>query len=124
MRALGLVGLIVALGVGFYLFNRSVNIGPGGKAPQEQVDTTAIRQQLLAIGQAERQYLVAHGSYATLEQLGQDGLLPGGTEQRGYTFTAAVTGNERFTITATPTDSNKAGWPTLEVTERMEVTGR
>jgi hypothetical protein len=124
MRAFGLVGLIIALGVGFYLFNRSTNGAPGGKAPQEQVDTIAIRQRLLAIGQAERQYLVTHGSYATLEQLRQDELLPGSTEQRGYTITAVATGNEHFTITATPSDPNKTGWPTLEITERMEVTER
>lgn len=123
MRGFGLVGLIIALGVGFYLFNLSAS-RPGGKAPQEQIDTTAIRQRLLAIGQTERQYLATHGSYATLEQLSQDDLLPGGTEQRGYTFVATATGNEHFTITATPTDSNKTGWPTLEITERMEVTVR
>ena len=124
MRAFGLVGLIVALGVGFYLFNQSTGGGRGGKAPQEQVDTIAIRQRLLAIGQAERQYLATHASYATLEQLSQSELLPGGTEQHGYTLTATATGNEHFTVIATPTDSSKTGWPTLEITERMEVTER
>jgi hypothetical protein len=124
MRAFGLVSLVIVVGVGFYLFNRSANTGPGGMMPQQQIDTTAIRQQLLVIGQAERQYLVAHGSYATLEQLSQEQLLPGGTELRGYTFTAAPTGSEHFTITATPTDPTKSGWPILEITERMEVVQR
>jgi hypothetical protein len=124
MRAFGIVGLVVALGVGYYLFTRPANVGPAGMAPQERIDTTAIRQRLLAIGQTERQYLATHGSYATLEQLAQDDLLPGGTEQRGYTFTAVATGNEHFTITATPTDPNKPGWPTLEITERMVVVER
>jgi Tfp pilus assembly protein PilE len=124
MRAVGLVGLVIVLGVGFYLFNRSASTSPGGMMPQERIDTIAVRQQLLAIAQTERQYLATHGSYATLEQLGQDQLLPGGTEQRGYTFTAVATGGERFTITARPTDANKAGWPTLEITERMEVIER
>jgi hypothetical protein len=125
MRIVGIVGLVVVLGVGLYLFNRSAGSGPGGSAPpQQRVDTIAIRQRLLAIGQTERQYLVAHGTYATLEQLTQDELLPGGVEQRGYTLTAVATGSEHFTITATPTDSNKTGWPTLEITERMEVIER
>ncbi len=124
MRALGLVGLVIVLGVGYYLFTRSTDTGPGGMASQERIDTIAVRQRLLAIAQTERQYLVTHGSYATLEQLSQDDLLPGGLEQRGYTFTAVVTGNEHFTITATPTDANKKGWPTLEATERMEVIER
>jgi hypothetical protein len=124
MRAFGFVGLLIALGVGYYLFTRSANDGAAGTAPQELVDTTAVQQRLLAIGQAERQYLARHSTYATLEQLSQDDLLPDGAEQRGYTFTAVASGSEHFTITATPTDATKAGWPTLEVTERMEVVKR
>jgi hypothetical protein len=122
MRAVGLIGLVIALGVGFYLFSRATSSGPGSAPPQEQIDTTAIRQRLLAIGQTERQYVVTHDSYATLEQLTADDLLPVGTEQRGYTFTATVNGTTGFTITATPTDPNKTGWPTLEITETMQVT--
>ena len=124
MRNAGLIGLVLALGVGIYLFTKSSTSLPGGGSPLEQIDTTAVRQRLLAIGQTERQYLATHDSYATLEQLTADDLLPGGTEQRGYTFTATVNGNTGFTITATPTDANKAGWPTLEITEAMQVTER
>jgi hypothetical protein len=123
MRSLGLVlSLVLALGVGYFVYQRSATSISSGGSPQEQIDTVAIRQRLLAIGQAERQYLAAHGTYATLEQLGRENLLPGGTEQRGYTFTAEVTGSTGFTITATPTDADKAEWPTLEITESMKVT--
>lgn len=121
MRAIGLIGLVIALGVGYYVFNRTA-AGPAGAPPQQQIDTTAIRQRLLAIGQTERQYVATHGSYATLEQLSADELLPGGTEQRGYSFTATTNGSTGFTITATPTDPEKSGWPTLEITETMQVT--
>lgn len=125
MRMVSLVlGLVLVLGVGYFVLQKSVTSGPGQGPPQEQIDVVAIRQRLLAIGQAERQYLVTHGTYATLEQLSQADLLPGGTEQRGYTFSAVATGSERFTITATPTDANKAGWPTLEISETMQVTER
>ena len=64
--------------------------------------------------------MATHGKYATLEQLAGDNLLPGGTDQRGYTFTASIT-STGFTITATPTAADKADWPTLEVTESMQV---
>ena len=124
MRSIGLIGLVLVLGVGYYLFSKSASSGPGQGAPLEQIDTTAIRQRLLTIGQTERQYVATHGAYATLEQLTADDLLPGGTEQRGYSFTATTTGAEHFTITATPTDPNKTGWPTLEITENMQVTER
>ena len=124
MRIFGFVGLLVVLGCGFYLYQRSATSTLGDTSPQEQIDTVAIRQRLLAIGQTEKQYMASHGKYATLEQLSEDSLLPGGTEQRGYTFTAAVNGATGFTITATPTDDDKADWPTLEITESMKVTER
>jgi Tfp pilus assembly protein PilE len=120
MRIFGILGVVIVLCVGFFLYQRSVADLPEG-SPEQQIDTTAIRQRLLAIGQTERTYQATNGKYATLEQLADDNLLPGGTEQRGYTFTASITATG-FTITATPTAEDKADWPTLEVTETMQVT--
>lgn len=122
MRIFAILGVVLALGVGIYLYERSAASLPGGESPTEQIDTVAIRQRLLTIAETERRYQAANGTYATLEQLSQDDLLPGGTEQRGYRFTAVVNGNTGFTITATPVDTNKKGWPTLVVTESMQVT--
>ncbi len=124
MRIFAILGVVLALGVGIYLYERSAASLPAGagESPTAQIDTIAIRQRLLTIAQTERQYQASNGTYATLEQLSQDSLLPGGTEQRGYRFTAVVNGSSGFTITATPVDANKAGWPTLVVTETMQVT--
>jgi len=123
MRVLGLIGLLVVLGCGFYIYQRSATSTLGDTSPQEQIDTVAIRQRLITIGNTEKQYMATHGNYATLEQLSKDNLLPGGTEQRGYTFTAEVSATG-FTITATPTDEDKEDWPTLEITENMQVVER
>jgi Tfp pilus assembly protein PilE len=120
MRIFGLIGVVIVLCVGFFLYQRSVADLPEG-SPEQQIDTVAIRQRLLTIAQTERQYQASNGKYATLEQLAGDNLLPGGTEQRGYTFTASVT-STGFTITATPTADDKEDWPTLEITETMQVT--
>ncbi len=122
MRAFGLIAVIVVLGVGLFMYQRSIEELPG-ESPMEQIDTTAIRQRLLTIAQSERHYQASNGRYATLEQLADEDLLPGGTEQRGYTYSAEIAGN-RFTITATPTAPEKADWPTLAVTESMQVTER
>ena len=107
MRVFGILGVVIVLCVGFFLYQRSMADLPEG-SPQEQIDTAAIRQRLLTIAQTERQYQASNGKYATLEQLAGDNLLPGGTEQRGYTFTASIIGTG-FTITATPTADDKAG---------------
>ena len=93
MRIFAILGVVLALGVGIYLYERSPPTVPDGGSPTEQIDTIAIRQRLLTIAQTERRYQAANGSYATLEQLSQENLLPGGTEQRGYRFTAVVNGN-------------------------------
>ena len=122
MRMFGLIAVIVVLGVGLFMYKRSIATLPGG-SPQEQIDTVAIRQRLLTIAQTEKQYQAANGKYATLEQLASDSLLPGGTEQRGYTYTADV-GATGFTITATPSAADKKAWPTLSVNESMQVTER
>jgi len=121
MRVFGFLGVIVVLCAGLYVYQRSASDMADGGSPQEQIDTVAIRQRLLTIAQTERQYQASNGKYATLEQLAGENLLPGGTEQRGYTFTASVT-SSGFTITAAPAGDDKADWPTLEITEAMQVT--
>jgi hypothetical protein len=92
--------------------------------PQQQIDVVGIRSELLAIGQAEGRYLVAHSTYGTLEQLQQDELLASAPDRRGYVFDVAVDGNRGFTVTATPSDPNKKGWPTLAMDQTMQVTER
>jgi len=119
MKFFGLIGVVIVLGAGLFMYQRSIEQLPGD-SPQEQIDTVAIRQRLLTIAQAERQYQASNGKYATLEQLESDNLLPGGTEQRGYTFSAEIRANG-FTITATPTAEDKADWPTLSINESMTV---
>ena len=123
MRAFGLIAVVIVLCVGFLIYERRATDVMQGGSPQEQVDVTAIRQRLLTIAQTERQYQASNGKYATLEELASENLLPGGTEQRGYTYTAEIR-SAGFTIIATPTDSAKTGWPTLEITEAMTVTQR
>jgi hypothetical protein len=120
---LTIVGLLIALGVGYVLYTRSLtNAGLTQTPPQQTIDVIDIKTNLQNIGQAERMYLNAHGAYGTLEQLNQDGppILP--AENRGYVFSVVADGARSFIATATPTDSNKAGWPTLVMNETMTVT--
>jgi hypothetical protein len=124
MRIFGLVAVVIVLGAGFYVYQqRATTMVPGGASPTEQIDVTAIRQRLLTIGQTERQYQASNGKYATLEELAAENLLPGGTEQRGYRYTADIRGTG-FIITATPTDPQKQGWPTLDIDETMTISER
>lgn len=125
MRSMAtIVGLVVALGGGYFFYQTYLAQDNFAQAPQQQIDIVGIRSALLAIGQAERQYLVAHATYGTLEQLRDGGLLTVGAEQRGYIFSVAIDGSRGFTITAAPSNSNKLGGPTLAINETMQITER
>jgi hypothetical protein len=77
----------------------------------------------LAIGQAERLYLASHGSYASLDQLEQDGAISfSGANRRGYNYAAEVDDGQHFKITAAPSGPAQEGWPTLSIDENLEVT--
>ena len=121
---LGIAGLVIALGVGYFLYTRSLTTSGGTQAPpQQQIDVVGIRTSLLNIGQAQRMYLAAHGAYGTLDQLREESPSIGG-DNRGYVFSVSVNGAQSFRATATPADANKPGWPTLEIDETMTVTQR
>ena len=119
----GLLGIVIALGVGYFIFKAQVTQGPAGDAPPQQIiDVAGVKNDLLAIGQAERMYMASHGSYATVDQLQQDGsILFSGNNRRGYNYQAEISG-ESFRIVATPVDPSKEGWPTLAIDDTMQVT--
>ena len=121
MKAAGLLGIVLALGAAFYLYNAQLTRGSAGTAsPQEQIDVTSIRMALLEIATAERTYVAGHGTYGTLEQLRADGA-GSWHDRRGYTFHLELNGSQGFKATATPTDTNKQGWPTLSIDASMQL---
>jgi hypothetical protein len=90
--------------------------------PQQQIDTVGIRSELLTIAQAEGQYLVAHSRYGTMDELRQEHLLSAAADRRGYAFTVTVDGGQGFSVTATPSDPDKKGWPTLVMDQTRQIT--
>jgi hypothetical protein len=119
----GLLALVIVLGIGLYMFRTEFQHMPGGGAPPKQIiDVAGVRSDLLTIGQAERLYLASHGSYASLDQLQQEGSITfSGASRRGYNYTAEIDDGQHFKITATPSDPAKEGWPTLSIDENMQI---
>ncbi|MGA2475827.1 MAG: hypothetical protein ABSF73_04325 [Terriglobia bacterium] len=121
--AASVLGLVIVLAIVWMLIKTQYTQGPTGGAPPKQViDVVGVKTDLLAIAQAERLYLASHGSYASIDQLQQDGAISfSGANRRGYNYIAEVNDGQHFKITAAPSDPAKIGWPTLSIDENMEV---
>ena len=125
MKATGtIVGLVIVVAIIWFVMKSQFSSqGPtGGQPPKEVIDVVGVKNDLLAIAQAERMYLASHGSYASLPELQQEGSLTfSGANRRGYNYTADVDDGQHFKVTATPADPAKAGWPTLSIDETMQI---
>lgn len=119
----GLIGLILALGIGYFVYKAEFTQGPmGGAPPQQVIDTTGVENDLAAVANAERMYLAAHGTYASFDQLKQEAMTTfSDGSRRGYQYTVDFDDGQHFTITATPTDPAKKDWPTLSMNETMQI---
>jgi hypothetical protein len=127
----GLVSILVtaAIGLGIYMYTlKQAAPGPGMVATQN-ISVTGVKNDLVAIAQAERMYYTQNGSYADLPTLTSTGTMNiTRTSRDGYTYSAQPSGNS-FTITATytaPPVENPAGvtpphFPTFTIDQTMEV---
>jgi hypothetical protein len=69
-KAFGLVMLLVVVAVGGYLYTKQIeSVTAVGSNPQTTVEVTGVRNDLLAIANAERQYFASNGKYASLDEL-------------------------------------------------------
>jgi hypothetical protein len=119
--ALGLVGLILVLAVGYWIY--SAQIGPVAESGSQmtQLDAVSVRADLLSLAQSERLYLASNGTYATMEELQQAGNLTIGKGRRGYRYEVTPDGARHFRITAVPSDSSNRNQPTLTIDETMQI---
>ena len=125
MRVAGSVlGLLFAVAIIWFIMKAQYGQGPAAmRPPAETIDVVGVKSDLLSIAQAERVYLATHGSYASIDELQQDGSITfNGTNRRGYNYTADFDGGHHFKITAAPVDPAKANWPTLSIDESMQET--
>src|SRR4029077_20547752 len=127
----GLVSLLVtaAIGLGIYMYTlKQAAPGPGMVVTQN-ISVTGLKNDLVAIAQAERMYYTQNGSYADLPTLTSTRTMNSArTTGDAYTSSAEPSGNP-FTVTATytaPPVDNPAGvtpphFPTYTIDQTMEV---
>jgi len=97
-RALGFIGLLIAVGVGLYLYSKQSTSVPGG-SPQAAIDTTAVKADLVAIAQAEKRHWASDGKYVDLATLRSNGDTNVPVSRNGYTYSVDAS-DEHFTVSA------------------------
>lgn len=124
MRAIvGMAGLLVAGVVAWLIYAG----GSGGTKdippPKQQIDVVAVRMDLLSLVQAEKRHAATNGSFATLEQLQDEGsVLFKGPGNHGYCYEINIESDQHFQISARPTDASKEDWPAFTVDETARIT--
>jgi hypothetical protein len=124
MKVVGsLLALLIVLAIGYFIFKAQFARGPQQATPPvEQIDVIGVTTDLQAIAQAERMYLASNGTYATVDQLQQEGSITfSPINRRGYNYVADLDDGQHFKVTARPVDPSKQGWPTLFIDETMQV---
>ncbi|MGH9785974.1 MAG: hypothetical protein ACRD88_17520 [Terriglobia bacterium] len=124
---LSFLSLIFVVAIGLMIY-RSYFTGPGGVAtmgtdnPRAVIDVTGVKNDLLAMAQAERAFHALNGRYAPLEELRSSGnlVIDPARGRQGYTYSASVSGNS-FTVTASYSGP-ATGMPTLSISETMQIT--
>ena len=113
--------MIIVVAVGGYLYmNQMQTATPGGTTPKVTIDVTAVRNDLLAIANAERRYWATNAKYASLDELRSNGDTPI-PSRANYTYSADIT-DDAFKIIATYSGSDPTTPKSITVDETMAMT--
>jgi hypothetical protein len=120
-RAFGLVSLIVVVGIGLYVFlGQTQSVTPEGTVPSTTIDLTGVRNDLLAIANAERRYFALNASYASLDELAANGDIEIPTRPH-YSYSAETSGTG-FRIIASYSGPDPKAPQRISVDETMTLT--
>jgi|SRR6185295_9471202 len=122
-RGTALIGLLVVLAVGGYFYKDQLEqVMPGGVAPTTGISVTGVRNDLLAMANSEKRYLISHPKYATIEELRADGDIHVPTRPD---FKYSIEADDsHFVITATYTGTDPRAPKHLTVDETLSITSK
>jgi hypothetical protein len=119
-RSFGLIAVLIVLAIGGLFYSRQIQtIAPNGASPKSTVDLVAVRNDLIAIANAERVYWVTNSKYGSLEDLLKDGAIHR-TSRPDYAY-AAETSESGFRIVATYSGADPKAPRRLTIDETMAL---
>jgi hypothetical protein len=121
-RAFGFIALIVVVAIGGYLYTKQVQsvTSVGGSTPTTTIDVTGVRNDLLALANAERQYFASNGKYASLEELLSNSGIPI-PRRPNYSY-SVETAENNFKIIATYSGPDPKAPKHIAIDETMAIT--
>ena len=123
-RGFGFVTLLFVLVVGmwFYMRQGQAAASAGTNNPTAAIDLTGVRNDLLAMAQAERSHAAMKGGYASLDDLRSQGDLTMSRSSRGpYNYSSEVS-DTSFRFLATYSGPENSGMPrSLSIDQSMEI---
>ena len=120
-RAFGFILVVTVVAMGGYLYTKQAkSVTSVGSNPQTTVEVTGVRNDLLAIANAERRYFASNGKYVSLDELrtGGDISVPA---RPNYSYSAQTT-ESTFKIIAVYSGPDAKAPKRITVDETMALT--
>ena len=123
---MSLLGLVVVLGAGLFIYKSyfttdQAALTMGTNNPRAVADVTGVKNDLIVMGQAEKQYHALNGNYVPLDQLVSEGSLNMDPKRgrQGYAYSSSVS-DSGFKITANYSGP-ATGMPSLSIDDTMQI---
>ena len=121
----GLLGLVIALGIGAYVYTHSAksaaDAAGGAGSPKMAIDVTGVKNDLIAFATSEKQTYALDGKYLSIDEMRSKGSSIPADHRGPFTYSSEVR-DTGFTITATYTGDPVPGAPKkLSIDETMQV---
>ena len=119
-RAFGLIAVMIVVAIGGFVYTKQAQtVTPIGSAPKTTVDVVGVRNDLMAIANAERRYWVTNSKYASLDELRTNGdiAIP---SRNSYTY-SAETSDTGFKIIASYSGPDPKAPKRIIVDETMMI---
>jgi hypothetical protein len=122
-RSLGFISLLIVLCVGAWIYTRqAASVMPAGAGNvRAVVDITGVKNDLLAIANAERSEFALEGKYLPLDELRSRGVINLPASGRGgYTYSIDV-GDTAFRVVASYSGPPGTAPQTISIDQTMEI---
>ena len=124
-RGFGILGMVIALAIGAYIYKQQIQAtsAPGGATanPRATIDVVGVKNDLIAIANAERRHFALDGKYVSIDDLISNGDISMQKPSRGPFSYSSEIGDTTFRIVATYSGPPAEGPTTMSIDQTMEI---